>query len=290
MKERLVEIYKRGRGGYLSLLLRAEDLSALGRMARGVASVAQLDRARFDAHRRTIHAEQEAVADVRKQQEAVAAATAEAGRARAALDQAVASSNRRIDQLDRERDLAATYVGELQDAQAALQAHVGGLSAAPGLPITPFRGSLPWPVSGRVVSPFGRGAGRFGAALVRNGIEIAAAEAEPVRAVHGGTVVYAAPFSGFGTLVIVDHGAQAFTLYGHLTEATVAQDAGVERGAVVGHSGRSPGGQPAVYFELRIDGRSVNPVQWLEHQPHNSLSGRRNCSLISGETGLRTGV
>jgi septal ring factor EnvC (AmiA/AmiB activator) len=264
VRERLVEIYKRGRGGYLSLLLRAEDLSALGRMARGVASVAQLDRARFDAHRRTIHAEQEAVAEVRTRQEAVAAATAEAGRARAALDQAVASSNRRIDQLDRERDLAATYAGELQEAQTALQAHVGGLSgAAPGLPIAPFRGSLPWPVSGRVISPFGRGAGPFGAALVRNGIEIAAAEAEPVRAVHGGTVAYAAPFSGFGTLVIVDHGAQAFTLYGHLTEATVAQGAGVARGAVVGRSGRSPAGQPAVYFELRIDGRSVDPVQWL---------------------------
>jgi murein hydrolase activator len=264
VRERLVEVYKRGRGGYLPLLLRAEDLSAVGRMARGVASVAQLDRARFDAHRRTIRAEQEAVADVRTRQAAVAAASAEAGRARAALDAAVASSNRRIDQLDRERDLAATYVGELQEAQAALQAHTGGFaSPAPGLPITPFRGSLPWPVSGRVLSPFGKGAGRPEAALVRNGIEIAVAEAEPVRAVHGGTVAYAAPFSGFGALVIVDHGAQALTLYGHLTDATVTQGAAVERGAVVGHSGRSPAGQPAVYFELRIDGRSVDPVQWL---------------------------
>lgn len=264
VKERLVEIYKRGRGGYLSLLLRAGDLSGLGRMARGAASVAELDRARFDAHRRTIRAEQEAVAEVRARQAAVAAATAEAGRARAALDAAVASSNRRIDQLDRERDLAARYVGELQEAQTALQAHVGGIAgAAPGLPITPFRGTLPWPVAGRVVSPFGKAAGRNEAALVRNGIQIAAAEAALVRAVHGGTVAYAAPFPGFGTLIIVDHGAQAFTVYGHLTDATVAQGGAVERGAVVGHSGRSPGGQPAVYFELRIDGRSVDPVQWL---------------------------
>ena len=186
------------------------------------------------------------------------------GRARAALDAAVATHNRRIDQLDRERDLAARYVGELQDAQSALQKRVSGLAGArPGLPLAPFRGTLPWPVAGRVVSPFGPASGRFGAALVRNGIEITSTDAEAVRAVHGGTVAFAAPFSGFGTLVIVDHGAQALTLYGHLADARVTQGAAVERGAVVGHAGRTPAGLPAVYFELRIDGRPVDPVQWL---------------------------
>jgi len=264
VRERLVEIYKRGRGGYLSLLLRAEDLAAFGRMARGVASVATLDQVRFDAHRRTIREEQEAVADVRKRQDEMGAATAEATRARAALDQAVVSSNRRIDQLDRERDLAARYVGELQEAQLALQTHVGGLGTArPGLPLAPFRGTLPWPVSGRVVSPFGQGTDRFGTTLVRNGIEIATSESIAVHAVHGGTVAYAAPFQGFGTLVVVDHGAEAFSVYGHLTDATVAQGAAVERGTVVGRAGRSPSGQPALFFELRIDGHSVDPVQWL---------------------------
>jgi septal ring factor EnvC (AmiA/AmiB activator) len=114
-----------------------------------------------------------------------------------------------------------------------------------------------------VVSPFGRGADRFGTTLVRNGIEIATSETVAVHAVHGGTVAYAAPFSGFGTLVIVDHGAQAFSVYGHLRDATVAQGAAVERGTIVGRAGRSPAGQPVLYFELRIDGRSVDPVQWL---------------------------
>ena len=264
VRERLVEIYKRGRGGYLALLLRAEDLGAIGRMARGVGSVARLDRVRIDAHRRTIRAEQDAVNDVRARQDAVVAATAETGRARAALDQAVAAHNRRIDQLDRERDLAARYVGELQEAQAALQTQVKSLAETPaGLPLAPFRGTLPWPVAGRVVSRFGPGADRFGAALVRNGIEITAADAAAVRAVHGGTVAFAAPFAGFGTLVIVDHGAQAFTLYGHLTDAAVAVGGRVERGGMVGLAGRTPAGQTAVYFELRIDGRSVDPVQWL---------------------------
>jgi septal ring factor EnvC (AmiA/AmiB activator) len=267
VKERLVEIYKRGRGGYLSLLLRTDDLNAIGRMARGVASVARLDRARLEAHRRTILAERDAVADVQARQQAVAGATAEAGRARTALDQAVAAHNRRIDQLDRERDVAARYVGELQEAQSALHSRIGALAGTRmGLPLAPFRGTLPWPVSGRMVSAFGPATDRFGAALVRNGIEIAAPEPQPVRAIHGGTVAFAAEFAGFGTLVILDHGAQAFTLYGHLTEAAVSEGAAVERGAPVGRSGRTPAGQPALYFELRIDGRSVDPVQWLERR------------------------
>jgi len=265
VSERLVEIYKRGRGGYWRLLLRSQDLRAVGRMARGVASVAQLDQVRFDAHRKTIRAERDALAELAVRQQAVSAATAEATRARRALDQAVAAHNQRIDQVDRERDLAAQYVGELQEAQSALQSRVGGLaSGTAALPLAPFRGSLEWPVSGRVVARYGRSTDRFGAALVRNGIEIGAADGEAVKAVHGGSVAFAAPFTGFGTLVIVDHGGGAFTLYGHLADAAVAQGGAVERGTVVGHAGRTPAGQPALYFELRIDGRPVDPVQWFK--------------------------
>ncbi|HXG90060.1 MAG TPA: peptidoglycan DD-metalloendopeptidase family protein [Vicinamibacterales bacterium] len=264
--ERLTEIYKRGRGGYVRLLLAADDLRALGRLTRGVAAVARLDGVRFDAHRRTIRAEREALVELGARRQAVATAQVEATRARQALDAAVAAQNRRIDDLDRRRDLAARYVGELQDAQAALQTRVTTIGANGGvtLPLAPFRGALDWPAPGRVISRFGRSAaGRFGTAIVRNGLELAASEGQIVRAVHGGTVAFAAPFTGFATLVIVDHGDNAFTLYGHLEEALVAVGARVARGAVVGRAGRTPAGVPAIYFELRIDGRPVDPVQWL---------------------------
>jgi murein hydrolase activator len=266
VNERLVELYKRGRGGYARLLLQTDDLRALGRMSRGVAAVARLDRARFDAHRRTIRAEREALAALETKRASFAAAQADALKARQALDTAIAVHNRRIDELDRKRDLAAQYVGELQNAQAELQQRVSTLPGAPAtaLPLAPFRGSLEWPVTGRVVSRFGTSRdSHSGATVIRNGIEIAATAGQPVRAVHGGTVAFAAPFTGFGTLVIVDHGQNAFTLFGHLAEATVEQGAAVNRGAVLGRAGRNPAGLDAVYFELRIDGRPVDPVQWL---------------------------
>jgi murein hydrolase activator len=266
VRERLVEIYKRGRGGYVGLLLAAEDLRALGRMTRGVTAVARLDRLRVDEHRRTVRAARDAIAELETRKAALARAQDEAVKARRALDVAVAAHNRRLDELDARRDLAAQYVGELQSAAADLQRQVAGLpSDSPAtLPLTPFRGALDWPVNGRIVSRFGTGtADRFGTAITRNGIEIAVTEAQQVRAVHGGTVAFAAPFVGYGTLVILDHGSNAFTLYGHLVEAFVAVGARVERGSTVGRAGQNPAGQPVAYFEVRIDGRPVDPIQWL---------------------------
>lgn len=265
--ERLVAIYKRGRGGYVRLMMASDDLRALGRMSRGVAAVARLDRVRFDEHRRTIRAEQEAIRDLEARKAAVTNAQAEAIKARRALDAALAAHNRRLDALDQQRDTAARYVGELEAAAAELQRRVAGLTsdAPAALPIAPFRGALDWPVPGRLLmSRFGRNrADKFGATLTRNGVEIASNEGQDVRAVHGGTVAFAAPFVGYGTLVILDHGDNAFTLYGHLQQATVSQGVRVARGSVVGRAGRNPNGQQVVYFEVRIDGRPVDPVQWL---------------------------
>jgi septal ring factor EnvC (AmiA/AmiB activator) len=267
VQERLVEIYKRGRGGYLRLMLASDDLRALGRLSRGVSAVAELDRVRFDAHRRTIRAEQETMKELEARKAAVSKAQAEATSARRALDAALAAHNRRLDELDQRRDVAARYVGELETASAELQRHAAGLTSdtPAALPIAPFRGALDWPVRGRIVSRFGRTG--VGTTITRNGVEIAAVEGQDVKAVHGGVVEFAAPFTGYGTLVIIDHGGNAFTLYGHLQHAAVSPGARVARGSTVGQAGRNPGGQQVVYFEVRIDGRPVDPVQWLRSAP-----------------------
>ena len=267
VNERLIELSKRGRGGYVQLLLASDDIRAFGRLSRGVAAVAELDRVRLETHRRTLAAERAALATVDQQRVVLEASQKEARRTRATLDTAVAARNRLIDSLDQQRDLAAQYVSELQAAQVQIErtlATADASSATVTLPIGLFRGDLPWPVTGPVSSRFGRSAaGRFGTAIVRNGIEVAAAEGTGARAVHEGKVAFAAPFAGFGILVIVDHGDSAFTLYGHLSEALVTEGAVVKAGEVVGNVGLAPAGEAALYFEVRIDGRPVDPLQWL---------------------------
>jgi septal ring factor EnvC (AmiA/AmiB activator) len=269
VEQRLVSIYKRGRGGYVRLLLSSDDPGAFGRLMRGVAAIATLDRVRIESHRRTLEAERAALADVERRHQAVAQSQQAAADARRGLDAAVAARNKAIDALDQRRDLAAGYVAELQAAQAALARTVGAVTAGPGsappeLPFRPFRGDLDWPAAGRVISRFGPSRDlRFGTSIMRNGIEIGATEGAPARVVHGGTVAYAAPFSGFGTLVIVDHGSGAYTLYGHLADTPVERGMRIARGAAVGTVGVTPLGVPAVYFEVRVDGRPVDPLQWL---------------------------
>ena len=109
-------------------------------------------------------------------------------------------------------------MGELEQARLRLQSTIDGLAASgpADLPLRPFQGELPWPVAGPLLSRFGRATSALGIGVQRNGIEIGAAQGAPVRAVHGGIVAYAAPFTGFGVLVILDHGGDAFTVYGHL--------------------------------------------------------------------------
>ena len=266
VKERLVELSKRGRAGYVQLLLASNDVRALGRMARGVAAVAELDRARLESHRRTLAAERDALNDLDQQRDAVEQLQREATRARAAVDAAVAARNRLIDDLDRRRDLAAQFVVELQESQAQLERTIATAetSSTAALPIRPFQGDLPWPAAGKVVTPYGRASsGRFGTTVVRNGIEVATTDGASVAAVHEGTVAFAAPFPGFSTLVIVDHGNSAFSLYGHLLSAAVRPGTNVSRGTALGRVGVAPSGGAALYFELRIDGRPVDPLQWL---------------------------
>ncbi|MFN2447860.1 MAG: murein hydrolase activator EnvC [Vicinamibacterales bacterium] len=271
LENRLVAIYKRGRGGYARLLFEAADVKGFARVSRGVAAVARIDTLRIDAHRRTVRAEREALAELERRRAAVSKTQAQAVEARSALDQAMTSRNRLIDELDRRRDLAAQYVGELEAAQTEMARTVATLGAerhAPALPLTPFRGDLAWPIKGELVSRFGpTAAGRSGAPIVRNGIEVSASAGAEARAIHEGTVGFAAPFPGFATLVIVDHGRGAYSLYGHLASARVSPGLRVRRGEVVGEVGTTPRGVPALYFELRIDGRPVDPLQWLRSAP-----------------------
>ena len=69
VSERLVELSKRGRAGYIQLLLASNDVRAMGRMARGVAAVAELDRLRLETHRKNLAAETTALQQLTKQQQ-----------------------------------------------------------------------------------------------------------------------------------------------------------------------------------------------------------------------------
>jgi septal ring factor EnvC (AmiA/AmiB activator) len=267
LRSRLISLYKLGQGRYARMLLSTTDLKSLSQAMRLVSGLAAQDRSRVDLYeaRQSEVKDARATLEARRQRLAVLRTTAaEATRAAGA---AVEARSALIVEIDRRRDLTAQLAGELQIAQDKLQSTVGGLdlgSAAPVvLPLTPFRGDLPWPVRGSVRQAFGRAQA---GAPASNGVDIAAPESTPVAVIHEGIVVFAGPFTGFGQLVIVDHGAQAFSLYGNLSETGVAVGIRVSRGDVIGSVGIDVTGAAGLYFELRIDARPVDPLQWLQNR------------------------
>ena len=88
-----------------------------------------------------------------------------------------------------------------------------------------------------------------------------------VLAIHGGKVVYADYFQGYGNLLIVDHGMTYYTLYGHCAEFLAAVGEMVRAGqplAVVGDSGSLKG--ECLYFEVRYKTKALDPLQWLRRR------------------------
>jgi septal ring factor EnvC (AmiA/AmiB activator) len=267
MKAQLVDVYKRGRSGYARLLFNVRSLREFARATRAVASLTTLNEQRVVQHRRTLDASRKEREVFSQKARDLQTREAEARQAKAIADRALSAHGTRIAQIDTRRDLTAQYVGELQVAYDKLQQQLktkaeGGEPVA--VPLLPFRGGLEWPVQGRVTQQFGQPSGRLGGTAVKNGIEITAAGDTPVRAVHSGTVGFADAFSGFGNLVILDHGGNNYSLYGYLSSVSIKQGERVDGGAELGRVGMAPAGSPALYFEMRIDGRSVDPVQWLK--------------------------
>jgi murein hydrolase activator len=277
LEERMVELYKLGGAGYLRLLLNVSDPKEFGRAYRMVAAVAAIDRRRVEQHKLNLAQLRTAHKALEQRQSQMAKLQQAAQSARTAADRAARSRAELINQIDRRRDLTAELAGELQTAQIKLQETLGAINAGmprasaegSALPIRPFRGVLEWPVAGRMLTPFGQQSARVTSIPAQTGVQFAAAEGTPVRAVHDGTVAYTGPFSGYGNLVIVDHGAQTFSLYGQLGASQVERGAKIERGHILGSAGRILAGIPGIYFEMRVDGKPVDPLEWLKRGPRN---------------------
>lgn len=269
LSARLVELYKHGRGSYVQMLLSVRDLRELGRATRAVSSLVHMNESRVAEHRRIIASLRQAQAALEEKAREMKTLQGEAQGAREAAERAVAARTNLIAEIDRRRDLNAQLLGELATAQQQLDASLANLrTGRPGepvaIPLRAFRGTLDWPVVGPVRSRFGKASSRTPDGTTASGIEIDAPEGTPVRAIHGGTVGFADTFSGYGTLVIVDHGGNQFSLYGYLGSVSVERDRRVEAGQDIGRVGLAPAGPAGLYLELRVDGRSVDPLQWLK--------------------------
>ncbi len=115
-----------------------------------------------------------------------------------------------------------------------------------------------WPLRGRLLSSFKAGD------PARQGINIAVKAGTPVRAAAGGKVVYSGNgLRGFGELVIIKHNDRWLTAYGHNRKRKVKEGQTVQAGQVIAEAGNSEAPQVMLHFEIRKDGKPVDPLKYL---------------------------
>lgn len=277
LKRRLVDVYEHGQLGYVSVLLasksftdfveRWEDLRLL------IAANQRAVRERQAAEKKVALAQSELVAT----QQALQAQQQAQARARNQLDVLAAERSNLVAVADAQRRHVAGEVAQMEDLSATQEAQlealilerqreiaaqqraagIAGTGSAPGV--------LAWPVSGTITSPFGYRRNPFGGGMeFHQGLDIAAPMGTTITAAAAGTVISAGWYGGYGNYILIDHGGGMATGYGHCSQIFVSVGQHVQKGqaiGAVGSTGYSTG--PHVHFEVRINGKPVDPAQYL---------------------------
>ena len=280
---RLRAMYRvHAQGGALPVILSGDDPVTRATAVRHLASLAALDARLIQEYRVTSERLADRKGREETQQRELASLHDEAKREQAEVDREVAKRRTILAKVRDERAYHERIVGELTEAAQRLEAFIRELQAkqrrlakvppppkggieAPTVGFGSLKGRLPWPTEGRIVTGFGAQVHpRFGTRTFRNGVDIEAAVGREVAAVHAGHIVYTGWFKGYGNLIIVDHGNEYYTLYAHIAEIEAREGEDVRQGqriGTVGDTGSLAG--PRLYFEVRYQGRPLDPEQWL---------------------------
>jgi murein hydrolase activator len=259
-------LYKLGELSYLRLLLSVDRPSDFFRGYRFVSALARRDNERMAGFRRDLHELAETREELERRTREATALRSQLETTRRSLEAQRQKKTELLTAIVEKKETHAAYVEELENAETQLRRLFDGLAEGDvSVPVSVFRGQLPWPTDGKIRSGFGRHKHpRFDTYTVQNGVEIEAAQDGPVRAVYEGTVVFADRFRGYGLMVVLDHGGKHHSLYAHLSEATVAVGQKLAAGDVLGTVGATSVEGPGLYFEMRFQGRPEDPADWLK--------------------------
>jgi len=260
-----------GRQEYLRLLLNQEDPARIDRMlvyydylsharAKRIGDAVQQLR-RLQVVESSLNDELDTLEGLRKERrderQQLAAQRDKRQALLARINDAIAAKDKRLARLRKNEEQLKGLVDKLQRALADIPDE-----QLDHKPFAQRKGHLRWPLAGKVEARYGdsRGVGD----MRWKGLLIAAPEGTEVHAVSHGRVVFADWLRGVGMLIIIDHGNGYMTLYGHNQSLYKETGEWVQAGEVIATVGAS-GGQrgSALYFEVRANGKPVNPMAWL---------------------------
>jgi septal ring factor EnvC (AmiA/AmiB activator) len=271
LESRLADIYKRGRLGRSRVVLEAATSTEPLRIARYLAAISQADAAalaKYDelrrSHERALRELDDKKEEIDRTKAEFAAENANYERARQQKTTLLAGIEKDLALHRSTRERLTAIEGELQSimvpnpAEDAERAQaLARLNAESLRPFGARKGALQAPVTGKVRFHFGDRAER---GAVVQGLVVRAEGDRRVVTVAEGEVVFAGPFPGLGNTIILNHGDRYHTVYAHLS--SIAHEVGqkVRQNEVIGTLAAS---DPMLHFELRSEGKAVDPVPWL---------------------------
>jgi len=171
-------------------------------------------------------------------------------------------------QLTKEEKKLQDQINQLKKDSASLESLINQLMAQQGKEPSTYKFTgkkIAWPLRGKIIRSFGQETRSYGTSVVSNGIDIAAPEGTSVVAADDGEVIFSDRYGGQGKMIIIDHKNGFFTLYAYCRELLAGRGAKVQKGQVIAKSGMTgSASQPSLHFELRKDGRAINPTAYLE--------------------------
>lgn len=186
------------------------------------------------------------------------------------LSQTLKKKHQLLSKLEKDIKSNTQQLEKMQADQARLKSLLEELEASlvnitlpsDSAPFSQQKSKLPWPSHGKVVAEYGSGVAN--GKLTLNGIRFETKDNDAVTSVYSGRVIFANWIRGFGLLVIVDHGGQYMSLYGNNKSLTKETGDWVRVGETIAISSESTTSQETgLYFEIRKQGKPLNPRQWL---------------------------
>lgn len=269
----LVTLYKFGDMSYLDFLFKATDVADLMSESKHLSLLAQYQEDIILSFMQTLNELKEAEERIEAKKQEVSDLLSQSRNKKQDLDNQERKNRAFIQNINQDKKTHLKTLEELKVRAEQLQKLINRLikekSSLPFtiIPLYENKGSLPWPVPGKVVTTFGiERHPTFKTVTQNNGIEISADKNSTILAIHPGKVVYADYFQGFyGNLIILDHGLAYYSMYGHCSDFKVQKGDIVTTGqpiAIVGDTGSLKG--TALYFQINFKTDPLNPLQWLK--------------------------
>jgi murein DD-endopeptidase MepM/ murein hydrolase activator NlpD len=273
---RMVAMYKYGGAAEFSLFMSASGTQDALSTSYLLAKIAEQDKSLISEMTLQKTALDKAKAELEKQKVELESRNKDLEKQKATLQRTSQERNKLLQQTRKDKALFQAQQEELLKASNELKGKVNDLLAekkriqragnAASTPVYYKGGKLAWPLRGNITSNYGsRVHPVFKTKTTHTGIDIDGNRGDPVRAASDGEVLYTGWLRGYGQVVILDHGGDLTTVYAHLSGIDTVENAKVKAGdkiGRVGSTGVATGNH--LHFEVRVNGNTVNPMNYLK--------------------------